>query len=278
MMLIWPAMHFDLIQSVSLAGKPSTPNDDRIGCAERHTWVIDGATDLGEPGLLGDRGGAAWLAAKAHFHLSAASGSPAEICDTMFDGVANAYRKERRREPIANWEIPCAAFAMVAIDREELACAFASDCMVLHRGVAGVSFLTPPPNREIERAAASALGIGVSAMGTRSPMVLADRRASRSRPRSVLSIDPNEAKKATQILKMPVARGDDVLLMSDGFATLIEAYGIYEPATLINAMLEKGLSSLVDEIRVIEREDAGCVRFPRFKPSDDASAIWVRVA
>jgi hypothetical protein len=66
--------------------------------------------------------------------------------------------------------------------------------------------------------------------------------------------------------------------MSDGFAALMETYKLYEPAKLFDKMLEKGLSALADEIRIIEREDASCVRFPRFKPSDDASAIWVRVA
>lgn len=269
-------MHFDLIQAVSLAGKFSTPNDDRVGCADRHTWVIDGATDLGEPGLLGDRGGAAWLAAEAHSCLSRASGSLTEICDTMFDGVANAYSTAQRREPIADWEIPCAAFAIVAINGESLACAFASDCAVLHRTEAGVSFLTPPPSRETERAEAAALGKGATA--TRSPAVLANRRAARSTHQKVLSVDPIISRKVTHILNAPVARGDDVLLMSDGFAALIETYGLYEPASLFSSVIKRGLSALADELRIIEREDSSCVRFPRFKPSDDASAIWVRVA
>lgn len=271
-------MHLDLIQAVSLAGNISTPNDDRVGCADRHTWVIDGATDLGEPGLLGDRGGAAWLAAEAHSCLSKASGSLIEICDMMFDGVANAYLTARRRKPIADWEIPCAAFAIVAINGGALSCAFASDCAVLHRTVAGVSFLTPPPSRETERAEAAALGEGATATATRSPAVLANRRAARSTSQKVLSVNPSRSRKVTNILEVPLARGDDVLLMSDGFAALMETYGLYDPASLFDAILERGLSALADELRAIEREDSSCVRFPRFKPSDDASAIWVRVA
>jgi hypothetical protein len=35
---------------------------------------------------------------------------------------------------------------------------------------------------------------------------------------------------------------------------------------------------LADELRSIELEDAACLRFPRFKVSDDATAIWVRIA
>lgn len=58
-------MHFDLIQSLSLCGTLSIPNDDRAGTNARRAWIIDGATDLSPPGLLGAQGGAAWLAATA---------------------------------------------------------------------------------------------------------------------------------------------------------------------------------------------------------------------
>ncbi len=50
-------MYFDLIQTVSLAGDAVIPNDDRGGTAHNRAWVIDGATDLGPPGLVGARGG-----------------------------------------------------------------------------------------------------------------------------------------------------------------------------------------------------------------------------
>jgi hypothetical protein len=43
-------------------------------------------------------------------------------------------------------------------------------------------------------------------------------------------------------------------------------------------VLERGLGGLAEDLRRIEREDAACLRYPRFKASDDATAIWVRVA
>jgi hypothetical protein len=38
------------------------------------------------------------------------------------------------------------------------------------------------------------------------------------------------------------------------------------------------LAALAQTLRAIEQEDAACLRYPRFKASDDASAIWLRVA
>ena len=75
-----------------------------------------------------------------------------------------------------------------------------------------------------------------------------------------------------------VAGGDDVLLMSDGFAALVDAYGAYDGPGLFAAVAERGLAALAVELRAIERDDAACRRFPRFKASDDATALWLRIA
>ncbi|MBI6899406.1 protein phosphatase 2C domain-containing protein [Pseudomonas putida] len=270
-------MHFDLIQSLCLAGKPDVPNDDRIGSADRHAWVIDGATDLGAPGLLGERGGAAWLSATAQRAFATASGPLRQVCETVFDTIAQAYRQDRRREPLATWELPRAAFAAVAIEGEELVCAHLADCVVLHRSAQGIRFLTPEPDREAEQAEAAALGPGTGAHGVRTPAVLADRRSARERPRAVLGVDAELSREGTFYSRAPVAVGDDVLLMSDGFAALFDTYRAYDPAGFIERLQSHGLDDLARTLRGIEHDDAACLRYPRFKMSDDASAIWLRV-
>ncbi|MFG0631503.1 hypothetical protein [Pseudomonas sp. xss_2] len=271
-------MHFDLIQSLSLAGKPEVPNDDRIGCADQHAWVIDGATDLGPPGLLGERGGAAWLAAAAQRAFHGASGALQQVCESVFVAVATDYAQAQRREPVAAWELPRAAFAAVALEGAELSCAYMGDCVVLHRSAQGIGFLTPEPDREAERAEAAALGPGTGAFGVRTPAVVADRRAARERPKAVLSIDAQQARDGTRYVRSAVSAGDEVILLSDGFAALFDTYDVYDPAGFIAQLEAHGLAALAQTLRAIEQEDAACLRYPRFKASDDASAIWLRVA
>lgn len=269
-------MHLDLIQTLSLTGKAGVPNDDRTGVADRHAWVIDGATDLGPPGLLGERGGAAWLSSAAHQAFAAASGHLQGICAGVFDTVARRFAHERLRDPVADWELPRASFAAVAVEDGRLVCAWLDDCTVIHRTADGVSYLTPAPDRVSERAEAEALGPGATASATRSEAVLADRRAARQRPRAVMSVEAAGAR-AIRYVTVPVARGDDILLMSDGFAALIETYEAFDKDTLMAVMFENGLEALAVELRRIERDDAECLVYPRFKVSDDASATWVRV-
>jgi hypothetical protein len=270
-------MHLNLIQSISLNGKTSVPNDDRAGCGEAHAWVIDGATDLGPPGLVGARGGAAWLAATADQAFAEASGPLAGICAGVFDTVAARFERDRQREAIADWELPTASLAAVALEGERLACAWLEDCTVIHRSAAGVAYLTPAPDRISERAEAEALGPGATATDLRSEAVLTDRRTARERPRAVLSIDAVATQAAVQYVCAAVAPGDDILLMTDGFAALIETYEAYDKDSLMQALAERGLAALAAELRGIESDDAGCLRYPRFKVSDDATAIWVRV-
>ncbi|WP_337228954.1 hypothetical protein, partial [Proteus faecis] len=64
---------------------------------------------------------------------------------------------------------------------------------------------------------------------------------------------------------VPCAAGDELFLMSDGYAALIDSYPAYDDAALVEAIRARGLAAVAEELRAIEREDAACTRFPRFK-------------
>src|SRR3546814_9005974 len=62
---------------------------------------------------------------------------------------------------------------------------------------------------------------------------------------------------------MPVDRPAHVLAMTDGFSTIIDLYARYTGASIIAAALERGLTSIVDEIRTVETSDRTGLEFPR---------------
>lgn len=272
-------MHIDLIQSLSLCGDNATPNDDRAGASARHAWVIDGATDLSPPGLLGAQGGAAWLAATADAAFAGAVADDLRgTCAQVFATVEARYAAQRRREPEGAWEWPRASFAAVQLVGDMLEVAWAGDCAVLRAAGDTVSWCTPAPDRAPESAQAAALGPGVGATKLRTPAVLADRRGARSRSgQRVLGVDAAESAAVVESARVAVAAGDELLLMTDGMAALVDSYAVYDAAGLFAAVRAQGLAALGVELRAIERADAACTRFPRFKASDDATALWVRV-
>ena len=55
-------------------------------------------------------------------------------------------------------------------------------------------------------------------------------------------------------------------------------YGRYTPHTLMARARTKGLVILADELREIEDADPQGHRHPRFKKSDDATAVLLRLA
>jgi hypothetical protein len=65
--------------------------------------------------------------------------------------------------------------------------------------------------------------------------------------------------------------------MTDGFSALVDRYRAYDAAGLVRTAVDKGLHELGRELRAIETEDAGGAKHPRFKASDDATAVLMRL-
>jgi hypothetical protein len=272
-------MHFDLIQSLSLCGTLSIPNDDRAGTNARRAWIIDGATDLSPPGLLGAQGGAAWLAATADTAFATADAdSLTDVCAQVGATIEARYHAERRREPAGAWERPRASFAAVQVSGDMLELAWASDCSVLHATAHTVNWRTPAPNRTRESAQAAALGPGIGAARLSTPAIIEDRRVARSRAgQHVLGVNAAETMAIIDTARFDVAIGDELLLMTDGMVALVDSYGVHDAPSLFAAVRAQGLAALGTALRAIERDDAACLRYPRFKVSDDATALWVRI-
>lgn len=268
-------MRFDLLQSISLNGDPAKPNDDRAGATADLAWVIDGATDLGPPGLLGAQGGAAWLAQTAHEGLAATqAANMADTCAHAFGAIAARFEAERTRDVRAPWELPKAAFAAAQIVDDQLQVAWVADCSVMVVSDGCARWVTPAPDTADEAADAQAVGAGKEITGA----ILDDRRAARARPdHAALSPDPQRCAAVTQQTSLPVVPGDEVLLMSDGVTSLVADYRVYTAQSLAEAAASRGLAALVQEIRQIEASDPDCTQYPRFKRSDDATALWLRV-
>lgn len=271
-------MHLHLIQSLSLSGDAAVPNDDRAGHADRLAWVIDGTTDLGPPGLVGARGGAAWLAQEADLAFAAADDAALQaILAGVARRLAARFAATRTREPVARWELPIAALLAVRLDGDTLDAAWLGDCVgLLARGERVTRFGAEEESKEAEQAHAGALAADGAGAKVRTPEVLESLRVSRERPgRRILGMEPATANSLTK--RLPISAGDDLLLMTDGFASLIDVYGEFDADALIATMRREGLAALTGLLRRIEATDVACARWPRFKVSDDATALWLRV-
>jgi serine/threonine protein phosphatase PrpC len=281
-------MKFELIDSISLPGNPAKANEDSFGAEERAAVVMDGATGLGD-NLMPGKSDAAWLATFGTRRLMAYvrdGASPQEaVTSALFDAQAS-FEALRKRPPAETWETPFASMMLVAEAPRGIEALWFGDCAALvKRSDAPVEIIGDALEKrgnEAQRVARLAQKHGLSpAAGINRPQYLEALRKARNHVNTVKgswAFGPDvRAADHVNSKKLDVPNGTLILLCSDGFLALVSDYKAYDAEALIAACQTKGLTRLVEELRAIEAKDADGVTFPRFKTSDDATALFIRL-
>ncbi len=283
-----------LLDSLSVAGDRGKQNDDCAGAHGRFAWVIDGATDLHDAPFAPAATDAAWLAQELNADLAAgaagADSSEAGLRALLRDAseaAAGLFSVFAGKRAVPPWARPIASALIAAETESGLAGIDLGDCRLFAVDAAGAWLETggPPAAADAEaQRAAAARDAHAPATGElyRSAPVLDLLRAQRAGQNAdpnhqVFSLDPGCADRA-RFWTHSLARPAFVLLATDGFAALADRYGLYTPQTLIAAAREKGLYALAAELRAIEQADASGAKHPRYKKSDDATALLLRLS
>ncbi len=277
-------MQPDIIDSLSLAGSRSRPNDDCFGAAGNRVWVLDGATGLGSR-LLPGGSDAAWLARTANrlLHAHHAMRDSLQLVRAVIAGLASAFEQECVARPEARWQLPCASLLLLTLEADRTEAVWLGDCRAILSVGGRIEACGETAEGEAEeREWAAQLGQGVSAAAMlRSDAVMQALRESRDlfntgQGRWVLGLEPKAADHMkSAVFEGPAAAG---LVMSDGFSALELKYRRYQSEALLAAASANGLAALAGELRAIEEiEDPDGRIYPRFKRSDDATALLFRV-
>lgn len=281
-------MSFALLDSLSLPGNPVKPNDDAFAHFENAGVVMDGATGLGDR-LLPGRSDAAWLARFGANRLMARLKDGATAQGAVAAALADAERSFaalRRRAPAETYEIPFASMMLAVKNAGGFDALWFGDCAALvKRGpapafIVGEAFDRKASERARVAKLAAAKGLTPAADVTRPEYLSALRKARNTvnTERGGFLFGPDaRAAGHVQMKRVKAPSGTLVLLASDGFLALASEYERYDLDGLMAAAETKGLATLGGEIRAIEEADPDGVKYPRFKKSDDATAVLVRV-
>jgi len=268
-------LRLSLIDAVSDPGRAGRANEDGWGTAGHFAWIIDGATGLGDAPLLDAPSDAAWLTAVVSEALAEGAekpGDPSELLATAAAIAEARFLAERRRAPSERYEIPTCAVLLARFEEEGVTTVDLGDCGLylsaggtIHR-VGGTE-----AGRALEKANAERLMKGG---GGRGPEVMALLRAVRNRANTpggyaILAPDADSARRARRNF-LPAREGLAILL-TDGFEAAVEDYALLTPQEL--AARAAALGGVLAALRAVERDDPDCTRYPRFKPSDDATAV-----
>lgn len=280
-------MPFEVLDTLSLAGDPLKPNDDAFAHTESAAVVMDGATSLGEP-LLPGESDAAWI---AHFgarrlmaHLRDGE-TPHDALLYALHDAKKSFEALRRREPQEAWEMPYASMALAVETGGGFEFLWFGDCAGLLQHADGKlevlahSFASKAREAKGAARAASELKRAPVAEGSLAPylpLLRSERNRMNSGKRWAFSPDPRAAEHVHRA-QIAADKGSHLLLASDGFLALVSDYAAYQPEALFQKALQKGLDALGEELRAIEEADGEGRRFPRFKKSDDATAVLLRL-
>jgi hypothetical protein len=280
-------MTLELLASLSLPGDPAKANEDSFGHDMIAAVVIDGATPLADS-LMPGPSDAAWIAQfgarRLMAHLKDGDGARKALRATLAD-TQKSFEALRRHEPEEMWQTPCGSMMLAVPDEGGVEFLWFGDCAALvKQGDAAVTVVGETFDKRADEAArakkmAKAKNLS-PASGINRPEFLVPLRAARNRINSgtywLFSPDVKAAVHASRRV-VKAAPGSTILLASDGLLALASDYGAYNADSLMAAAMDKGLAVLGEELRSIEAGDAVGDRLPRFKKSDDATGLLLRL-
>ncbi|MGO4525135.1 hypothetical protein AB4097_09760 [Microvirga sp. 2MCAF35] len=282
---------FTVLDRISWPGHPDKPNEDICGASGDWAWVIDTSIFPGTKPVMHETSDATWLARFANERLS-------ELVPHAEDGVTllrhvmeearTAYRAVaplERHEDFVTW--PLGAMTLVRRKDNVLdAWTFGDTTAYVRQPDNSVQVLGDAPGlREAEAAKAAEL---MQQAGSRPTAILGEptflawlgERRERQRrsgvPAALLSLNPDAVGRLRHETA-PCHEGTAILLASDGFSALVDLYRAMDAKTLMEAALATGIEPLAKLARGIETErDPDGRLFPRFKTSDDTTALLLR--
>lgn len=270
-----------LLDAISLAGSRAKQNDDAWGLTFNRAFVIDGATDLHDAPISGYRSDASWLARAITqaLHTAETVLNASDLLSLVSNAVASKWNEFQGAAIATDWMQPLAAGLIVTETKDGLEVLDVGDCRI---------FVSPSQDtvRISDGTARAAESVRAAKMDVQAKECLdltdSDRmnylRNSRSRANheaAALGLRPP----APEFIRrnfLRLTKPTLCLIATDGFSSLVDVYGTYTTDTLVTAALEKGLSTLADELRTIEANDPLGKSFARWKTSDDATAVLFR--
>ena len=264
-------------------------NEDIAGSTNTAAWVMDGATGLGDEQLLPGASDAAWLVQRVDAFLRAhaddASLGMAELFAGAIEDVQMAYEHSKLRDAQARYELPSAGIAFVRCASSCIEYARLGDCTgVFVLGSAMVSMGGSRLHSLDEQVLDKMRTLqreGVQDYTRLRQAIRDDLRANRNLANVVggywvLGIEP-EAAYHLETGAIPLERAATALLMSDGFYRAVDTFHVIAEDRMVAWAMDEGLAPILAAVRRLEAGDVECIRYPRFKPQDDATALLFEI-
>ena len=251
-------------------------------------WIFDGVTGINTQNYLGAGSDAQWLVARAHEYLLdlAAGDMPLDrlleelVAGLMADWASVSAGLDLPRD----YDPPAACLILVKrYGAEWHALRLGDSCLLTRGGDGGAQIFAQSPNNDFDRwltrEARKRRDEGVldikALLAEFAPQLKAGR-ARRNRPGGYSILECSR-----DALAMPkfilLGSPAEILLCTDGYYRAVDGYQLHDDESLLNSSATS-VDAVLAQLRAVEASDPDCIRFPRFKPADDATAVMLAAA
>lgn len=255
-------------------GTQGKSNEDYFLVDAETVIVLDGATARTDTGCVH---GAAWFAArlgnalKEHVNLDASLQHALEL---SIDAVADLHRSTC---DLSHLGTPSAAVAVVSIGPEETRWLLLGDATVLIRSDREAIVTTDRRGRipvPAEQQEADKYLIGDPRKAVALQAMKRAELATRNTPKGfwVAAADSSIAEQALSG-SMPTAAVEAFAVMSDGAARAVDLFHLFDWDEFEKVAFGNGPRAVIEAVRKSEAADPVGERWPRNKPSDDATLV-----
>lgn len=248
-------------------------------------WIFDGVTGINGRNYLDSGTDARWLVTKADTRLRdlASRNIPLdsllqELVAGLIADLAEAFAD---RDIPEDYDPPAACLILAKqYGNQWQALRLGDSCLMARDGIGAAQIHAASPNNVFDhwltREAQKRRNVGIfdakTLLAEFAPQ-LKEGRARRNRPGGYSILEANEA-----ALLMPelieLGKPTEILLCTDGYYRSVDHYRLHSEAGLMDESA-RDVAAVLTELRAIEAADPDCTRYPRFKPSDDATAVML---
>lgn len=260
-------------------------NEDVATVVDGAAWVIDGATSLGDRTVTGRTTDGEWLSDRFDSLLRERVHDDATLTDIVrrcTEAVREEFAGHVGGGEIPEESKPSGAIALARWDGETVSYLVLGDCSVVLAGPEGTEAVLGEGPREYDEQVVERMATLIRDQGydyeeaweAVQPDLRSNRRM-KNQPDGywTLGFDPASVDHAVTG-RHRLAATTAGLLFTDGFEHLATTYDVFADwDTLASYVCRNGLERAFTVLRAVERSDPECERYPRLKPSDDASAV-----
>lgn len=262
------------VAAYSSPGTSGKPNEDYFLVDSTTTIVLDGATARTDTGCIH---GAAWFATNLGNALKPNINLEPDLRHALGLAIEEVAQLHRETCDLTHSGTPSAAVAIVSVAPEETRWLLLGDATILFETSEGTFVKSDQRGRHpvpAEQAEADKYLIGDPRKNLALQAMKRAELATRNTPDGfwVAAADSSIAAQALTGT-IPTARIEALAAMSDGAARAVDLFHLFAWEEFAKTATVHGPQTVIDAVRETEESDPVGERWPRNKPSDDATLV-----